>query len=92
VVRTRRGTYTASLWVRSSKPGGVLRLRLRERERRRTLGQAVAIVALTPNWRQVTVSLVPRSPRRSSIDYAAMVSRARAGTYFDADVARLTRS
>jgi hypothetical protein len=92
VARTRSGTYTASLWVRSSKPGGVLRLRLRERDGSRTFSQAVAVVALTPSWRQVTVSLVPRSPRRSSLDFAAMVRQARVGTYFDADGARLTRS
>jgi hypothetical protein len=92
VERSRQGTYTGSLWVRASKPGDLLRLRLRERDGNRTLGQAVALVTLTRKWQKVTVSLVPRSPRRSSIDYAAMVSRARAGTYFDADVARLTRS
>jgi hypothetical protein len=92
VDRTRGGTYTGSLWVRSSKPGGNLRLRLQERDGERTVGQTVARVELTRRWQQVSVSLVPRSPRRSSIDYSAMVSRARAGTSFDADGASLTRS
>lgn len=89
VPRSRGGTYTASLWVRSAKPGEDLVLRIQERVGKRTVGLAFARVELKRKWQQVSATLVPRSAGRSSIDYAALVPQARPGTSFEADSAGL---
>jgi hypothetical protein len=89
VPKSRSGTYTAGLWVRSAKPGEDLVLRIQERVGKRTVGLAVARVALKGKWQHVSVTLVPRSAGRSSIDYVAFVPQARPGASFDADSAHL---
>lgn len=92
VGKSSDGTYSGSLWVRSSKPGDVLKLRLRELKGKNTVGQSTARVTLTKKWQRVTVTLPSKAPGRSSIDLTATVKRAAKGTSFDADDARLTVS
>ncbi len=44
---------------------------------------------LKRKWQQVSVTLVPRSPGRSTIDFHAVVPDAQSGTSFNADSAHL---
>ena len=92
VGKSTDGTYTGSLWVRSSQKGSVLTLKLRELKGEKKVGQGVARITLTKKWQQVTVTLPSKKPGRSTIDYSATVKRAEKGASFDADDAGLTVS
>lgn len=89
VVKKKHQKYEASLWVRSSKPGGELELRLRELYAGRwVVGEQVDSVRLAQTWQRVTVSLHSGKPgRRIALD--AVVKRAKKGTSFLADKAKL---
>jgi hypothetical protein len=86
------GTYTGSLWVRSSQPGSKLVLRLREFRGKDKIGRSRARIELTGRWRRVTTSLVARAPGSSTIDFSAVVRSAEPHASFWADDARLTVS
>ncbi len=90
VTKSQSGNYTGSLWVRSSKTGAKLKLVLREERKGKKVGESVAKIRLTKSWQQVGVSLVPKKPGKSSIDFSASV-KGKKGTSFDADDARLIR-
>jgi hypothetical protein len=90
IVRTTTaGTYTATLWVRADNPGAMLTLRLREWGGSVAIGQAKATVALTSEWRPVTVQYTVGDPGGSTLDFNAYVMNAAPGTCFYADDASI---
>jgi hypothetical protein len=89
VKKKRQHTYKGSIWVRSSTPGAELRLRLRELYASRYVeSEKVTTVRLTRSWKKVTVRLKSGGySRRIALD--ATVKKARKGTSFIVDAARL---
>ena len=89
VKKRRQHTYKGSLWVRSSAPGAELRLRLRELYASRYVeSEKIATVRLTRSWKKVTVSLKSGGYARR-ITFDATIKKARKGTSFVVDDARL---
>lgn len=89
VTTTSSGTHLASLWVRADTAGATLRLRIREYAGSTFEGQAIASVALSTSWQQVSVSYVPLVPGGSTLDYTAYTLNAPPGTCFYADDASI---
>ena len=89
VKKRRQHTYKGSLWVRSSAPGAELRLRLRELYASRYVeSEKISTVRLTRSWKKVTVSLKSGGYARR-ITFDATIKKARKGTSFVVDDARL---
>ncbi|HYF56623.1 MAG TPA: hypothetical protein VEA41_20385, partial [Salinarimonas sp.] len=87
VSSTTAGTYTASLWVRSDRPGATLRLRLREFASGSLVRISTTSATLGTTWQRIVVSIDAQAGH--SLDLAAVVPRAAMGGCFEADDASL---
>jgi PKD repeat protein len=94
VQSSKAGTYHGSLWVRgdASTVGLKVYLRLREMRSGTKLAETSVPVRLTTAWQQVTGTITPTSPGTSTIDFAAALYSAPAGSVFLADDASLTHT
>ncbi|HYG72920.1 MAG TPA: carbohydrate binding domain-containing protein [Actinomycetota bacterium] len=90
VSSTTTGTYTASLWVRSDRPGTTIRLRLREFASGSLVRISTTSAALGTAWQRIVVSIDAQAGH--SLDLAAVVPRAAVGECFEADDASLRLS
>jgi hypothetical protein len=89
VTTTAAGTYTATLWVRSTDTTSSLKLRLRELQSGKTLATKVSGVKLTKKWSKVSVTLTPTRPGATALQISATMKGAGKGKSFDADDASL---
>ena len=87
---TQAGAYTASVWVRSDRPGLTFKLRLREYKGGTQQGSVSTSVTLTSSWQQVTVVITPVAPGQSNLDFQAYTSSSPVGVCFQADDASIT--
>lgn len=90
VQTTSGGTYTAGMWVRSDTPGAKLYLRIREVQGKTKLGETLVPVTLTTGWQEVSGSFTVAAPGSSTLDLAAAVYSAPAGSNFYIDDITLT--
>ena len=91
VTSTEAGTYTASIWARSDSPGATLKLRVREYLNGSRQGSVTETLALTSDWRQVTVQYIPVAPG-STLNFEAYSTNAPVGPCFQVDDASITTS
>ncbi|RYU14868.1 carbohydrate binding domain-containing protein [Nocardioides iriomotensis] len=85
VTTTATGTYTATMWVRSTDTKSTLKLRLRELQSGKTLATKVSPVKLTKKWSKVSVALKITRPGATALQVSATVKGAAKGKSFDAD-------
>jgi PKD repeat protein len=90
ITSTSAATYTASLWVRASTAGAVLKLKVREYSGSTLVGSQSASITLSTEWQRVSLTYAPAAPGSSSLDYQAYVSSAPPGATFLADDASIT--
>ena len=79
------GTYSATMWVRTTTPGQILKLKLREYRAGTQIASLLTAIALTTSWQQVSVTHTPIAPGSSTLDLAAYIADAPPGTCFFAD-------
>jgi hypothetical protein len=89
VTTTAVGTYTATLWVRSTDTKSTLKLRLRELRSGKAVATSVTGVQLGRKWSKVSVTLTTTAPGSTALQVSASVKGVGKGRSFDADDAAL---
>jgi hypothetical protein len=85
VTTTATGSYTATMWVRSTDTRSTLKLRLRELQSGKTLATKVSAAKLTKKWKKVSVALTVTRPGATALQMSATVKGAGKGKSFDTD-------
>jgi hypothetical protein len=84
------GTYTASMWVRSSQVGATFTLRIRESSGSKVLRTKTVSAVINGSWQQLSMTYAPKSVG-SSLDLNGYMAGSR-GPCFTADDASITKA